>query len=72
MNALHKTLFAVDSDKYVATFPKQIVVFARIAGSSSTCSLDKCFNKLDPNVRCVNFGANNNTVRKVNSLTNGS
>mmetsp|Transcript_30742 Transcript_30742/g.77046 ORF Transcript_30742/g.77046 Transcript_30742/m.77046 type:complete len:243 (-) Transcript_30742:882-1610(-) len=71
VKALSSTRFAVDSFRKRATFPSRMVVLARMAGSSSTCSLDKCLSN-DACVRCVSLGASVSTDLSVSSRMNAS
>mmetsp|Transcript_10040 Transcript_10040/g.39217 ORF Transcript_10040/g.39217 Transcript_10040/m.39217 type:complete len:220 (-) Transcript_10040:817-1476(-) len=51
--------------------PRRMVVFARIGGSGSICSLDRYLSRF-PCVRCVSLGASTSVALSVSSRTNGS
>mmetsp|Transcript_6202 Transcript_6202/g.22714 ORF Transcript_6202/g.22714 Transcript_6202/m.22714 type:complete len:238 (-) Transcript_6202:942-1655(-) len=71
VKALRRTLFAVVSERYPATLPRRIVVLARIAGSTSVCSLLRCFS-IPWCDRCESFGANRSVDLSVSSRRYGS
>mmetsp|Transcript_6967 Transcript_6967/g.14070 ORF Transcript_6967/g.14070 Transcript_6967/m.14070 type:complete len:360 (-) Transcript_6967:1315-2394(-) len=69
VKALSSTRLHVASPMYCARFASAIVVFARMADSSSTCSLERCLRRCWLMVRSFSLGAITSVAFSVSSRT---
>lgn len=72
MKAAMRTLDLDEVPRFLAIFPRQIVVLVRIPGCSSLAVLASCFNKSPLMVRSVNLLMMTRTDLRLCSRTTGA